>query len=293
MDIQAFFDDATSNLTYGVSDPETKRAVVIDSVLDYDPLTSAIDYKSADRVKAWLEAEGLELSMILETHAHADHLSGSAYLKAAYPAAQVGIGSRIKEVQGLFQGVFDLPAEFPTDGSQFDHLFEDGEVVDLGGLSFEVMFTPGHTPACVSYRFGDAVFTGDVVLMPDMGTGRCDFPAGSAVDLYNSVKNKLYTLPAKTRLFVGHDYQPGGRGLAYETTVGAQKADNIQLPEGRTEAEFVAFRTRRDASLATPTLLFQSIQVNVNAGELPAKAGNNLRYLKIPIGALGGGGGDP
>ncbi len=182
--------------------------------------------------------------------------------------------------------MFDPPVDFPTDGRQFDRLLEDGETVEAGSLVFEVIFTPGHTPACATYKFEDAVFTGDALFMPDMGTGRCDFPAGSADDLYRSIIERIYTLPDETRVFVGHDYQPGGRGLAFETTVGEQKRSNVQLPAGRSREDFVAFRTQRDAGLSAPKLLFQSVQVNVDAGSLPEPSSNAMRYLKIPINAF-------
>jgi glyoxylase-like metal-dependent hydrolase (beta-lactamase superfamily II) len=292
MKIEAFYDDATSTLTYVVYDPQSRDAVVIDPVLDYDPASSEITHASVDRVIEFLAAEQLKVHLILETHAHADHLSGSQVLKRGLdratsspglPSPQIGIGAKITIVQATFKEVFDLPEDFPTDGRQFDRLFEDGEQVEAGTLRFSVISTPGHTPACVCYRFGDALFTGDTMFMPDMGTGRCDFPAGSAEDLYDSITERIYTLPDETRMFVGHDYQPGGRALAYETTVGAQKATNIQLPAGRPRAEFVAFRTSRDATLSAPKLLFQSVQVNVDAGALPDPAHNKTRYLKIPI----------
>ena len=286
MDIEAFYDDATNTLTYVVSEPASKDAVVIDPVLDYDPVGSLVSHDSIDRVTAYLKARELKLHLILETHAHADHLSGSQALKRRFPGALTGIGAKITVVQATFKDVFDLPADFPTDGRQFDRLLEDGEVVRAGSLEFSVISTPGHTPACVCYRFGDAVFTGDAIFMPDMGTGRCDFPAGSAADLYDSITTRLYTLPDDTRVFVGHDYQPGGRALAWETTVGAQKASNKQLPAGRSRDEFIEFRTNRDAGLSAPRLLFQSVQVNVDAGALPSPSANHQRYLKIPINAF-------
>ncbi len=286
MDIEAFYDDATNTLTYVVYDPESRDAVVIDPVLDYEPAGSEITYASVDRVSEFLRAKQLKLHLILETHAHADHLSGSQVLKRRFPGAQTGIGSKITVVQEIFKDVFDLPPEFPTDGRQFDRLLADDELVEAGTLRFTVIPTPGHTPACVTYKFGDALFTGDTMFMPDMGTGRCDFPAGSAEDLYESITQRIYTLPDETRIFVGHDYQPGGRPLAYETSVGAQKAGNKQLPAGRPRAEFVAFRTSRDATLSAPKLLFQSVQVNVDAGALPDPADNRTRYLKIPINAF-------
>jgi glyoxylase-like metal-dependent hydrolase (beta-lactamase superfamily II) len=286
MDIEAFYDAATSTLTYVVYDPQTRDAVVIDPVLDYDPAGSEISHASVDRVTVFLRKQQLELRMILETHAHADHLSGSQILKRRFPAAQTAIGEKITIVQAIFKDVFDLPAEFPTDGRQFDRLLRDGEVVEAGSLRFSVISTPGHTPACVCYRFDDALFTGDTMFMPDSGTGRCDFPGGSAEELYDSITSRIYTLPEQTRIFVGHDYQPGGRPVAYETTVADQKANNIQLPASRPRAEFVEFRTSRDATLSAPKLLFQSVQVNVDAGALPDPASNQKRYLKIPINAF-------
>ena len=286
MNIDTFYDESTNTLTYVVSEPSTKDAVVIDPVLDYDPASSNISYASVDRVTSFLRDNGLTLRMVLETHAHADHLSGSQALKNRFPGAETAIGRRITEVQGVFKKVFDLPEDFPTDGRQFDRLLDDGETVKAGGVEFEVMFTPGHTPACATYKFGDAIFTGDTMFMPDMGTGRCDFPAGSAEDLYDSITNKIYALPDDTRVFVGHDYQPGGRELRYETSVAEQKASNVQLPANRSREEFVEFRTTRDAGLNTPRLLFQSVQVNVDAGALPAASDNAVRYLKIPINAF-------
>jgi glyoxylase-like metal-dependent hydrolase (beta-lactamase superfamily II) len=282
MNIEPFYDERTSTVTYVVWDDATRDAIVIDPVLDYEPTGSKVWTESADEVVKFLRGHDLELRMILETHAHADHLSGSQILKDAYPEAKLAVGQRITEVQRVFKDVFDLPDDFPTDGRQFDRLLGDGERVDAGSLSFEVIFTPGHTPACATYKFGDAIFTGDALFMPDMGTGRCDFPAGSATDLYDSVQ-RLYALPDDTRVFVGHDYQPGGREIAWETTIGEQKRSNVQLQEGTTREEFVEFRTKRDKGLAAPRLLFQSVQVNVDAGALPKPADNQRRYLRIPI----------
>jgi glyoxylase-like metal-dependent hydrolase (beta-lactamase superfamily II) len=291
MQIETFYDDDTSTLTYVVYDPASKDAVVIDPVLDYDPGASTVNYESVDRVTQFLRDQQLKLHFVLETHAHADHLSGSQILKQRFAGAKTAIGRRITDVQSVFKSVFDLPKDFPTDGRQFDRLLDDGESVEAGTLRFSVIFTPGHTPACVTYRFDDeagpsALFTGDTMFMPDMGTGRCDFPAGSAEDLYASITQRLYALPDQTRMFVGHDYQPGGRDLAYETTVGEQKNSNKQLPAGRSREEFVKFRTERDAGLNAPKLLFQSVQVNVDAGALPKPADNAIRYLKIPINAF-------
>ena len=283
MKIEAFYDNATSTLSYLVYDSDTRDAVIIDPVLDYEPASSTVSLDSLEGICARVSELELVPKMILETHAHADHLSGSQELKRRYPDASLAVGSKITVVQETFKEVFDLPADFATDGRQFDRLLEHGERVEVGSLSFEVIHTPGHTPACACYLFGDALFTGDTMFMPDMGTGRCDFPAGSAEDLYTSITERIYALPDETRVFVGHDYQPGGRELAWETTVAAQKASNKQLPAGRSRADFVEFRTTRDAGLNSPKLLFQSVQVNVNAGTLPDPASNERRYLKIPI----------
>lgn len=283
MNITTFFDTRTNTLTYVVYDEETRDAVVIDPVLDYEPAASKIWTESVEQVIDFVKGKELTLHYILETHAHADHLSGSQILKGHFPNAKTGISARITEVQRTFKTVFDLPHDFPTDGRQFDHLFTDNEVIEAGTLSFKILSTPGHTPACVTYQFEDAIFTGDTLFMPDSGTGRCDFPAGSAHALYQSITQRIYTLPENTRVFVGHDYQPNGRQLAWETTVAAEKAANIQLPDGRPESEFISFREKRDSGLNAPKLLFQSVQVNVDAGKLPNAAGNQMRYLKIPI----------
>ncbi len=286
MDIQHFYDPRTNTLTYVVFDPASRDAVVIDPVLDFDPASGRIWTESASAVIAFIRESSLRLRYVLETHAHADHLSGSAIFKREFPDAKLAIGARITEVQKVFRTVFDLPADFPTDGRQFDRLLDDGEILQAGTLAFEVLFTPGHTPACASYRVGDALFTGDALFMPDGGTGRCDFPGGSASALYRSVQGRLYALPDETRVFVGHDYQPGGRPLQFETTIGAQKRENIQLRAETPEAEYVALRTTRDATLSAPKLLFQSVQVNVDAGALPAPGSTGVRYLKIPLNAF-------
>ena len=283
MDIEAFYDQRTHTLTYVICDTETLDAVVIDPVLDYEPAGSRVWTESVDAVVGRVRSRGLRLRLILETHAHADHLSGSQMLKGLFPEAIIAIGEGITQVQETFKEVFDLPADFPVDGSQFDRLLADGEIVHAGALSFETIATPGHTPACVTFRFGDAIFTGDTLFMPDQGTGRCDFPGGSAEALYESVTRRLYQLPEDTRVFVGHDYQPGGRELAYEAPLSEHKASNVQLPEGRSRSDFVFARQKRDATLNSPRLLFQSVQVNVAAGKLPEPSGNEMRYLKIPV----------
>lgn len=282
MNIETLFDPATYTLTYVVFDPKTRDTVVIDPVLDYDPAASQTSTKSIRAVEELLRKNDLRLHYVLETHAHADHLSGSQYLKRRFDA-RVGIGERIREVQEVFKGVFDLGPDFATDGRQFDHLFADGEKVKAGSLEIEVIATPGHTPACVSYRIGDAVFTGDALFIEDYGTGRCDFPRGSADALYSSVHERLYALPDETRVFVGHDYQPNGRPLRFETTIGKSKEANVQLRASTTRDEFVKMRTTRDATLAAPRLLLPSVQVNVDAGRLPKPRANGRRYLSIPL----------
>jgi glyoxylase-like metal-dependent hydrolase (beta-lactamase superfamily II) len=285
MKIESFFDKRTYTVTYVVYDEETRDAVVIDPVMDYDPAASRTWFESVDVVDQFIKENGLKLHFVMETHAHADHLSGAQELKRRYPDARLAIGARIVEVQRVFKHVFDLPADFETDGSQFDVLLKEGETLRAGALAFETIYTPGHTPACATYKIEDALFTGDAMFMPDMGTGRCDFPGGSAEQLYKSIQ-RLYALPDTTRMFVGHDYAPGGRAYAWETTVGAQKAGNVQLKGDTTEAQFVAFRKARDAKLDAPKLLFQSVQVNVDGGKLPDPNANEVRYLRIPINAF-------
>ncbi len=283
MEIQAFFDTRTSTLTYVVYDATSKDAVIIDPVLDYDPVGSKIWTESIDRVLDFVQQQALTLHYVLETHAHADHLSGAYMIKQRFPEARVAIGEHITTVQKVFKKELELPDDFPTDGSQFDRLLKENETVRAGALEFSVIFTPGHTPACATYRFEDAIFTGDTLFMPDGGTGRCDFPAGSARDMYHSITNKLYTLPDETRVFVGHDYQPNGRELRYETTIGEQKNNNINLKSGMSEEAFVKFRNDRDKDLSAPKLLYQSIQVNVDAGSLPGSKNGGKHFLKIPI----------
>lgn len=282
MKIETFYDTSTYTLTYVVFDPESRDAVIIDPVLDYDVLSSATSTKSLEAVESFSKKEGLRLHYVLETHAHADHLSGSQYLKRRF-GAKVGIGSRIRDVQRVFKDVFDLPPSFAVDGSQFDRLFEDGEKVAAGTLEIEVIATPGHTPACVTYKIGDALFTGDALFIEDYGTGRCDFPSGSAEALYTSIHERLYALPDATRVFVGHDYQPNGRPLRYETTIGRSKEANVQLRESTTRAEFVKKRNERDSSLSAPRLLYPSVQINIDAGRLPAPHANGRRYLSVPL----------
>lgn len=282
--IQPFFDERTYTLTYVVYDEESKDAVVIDPVLDYEPGASAMWTESADQAIEFLKEKNLNLHYILETHAHADHLSGAQHIKEQFPDAKLGIGARITQVQALFKTVFNLPEEFPTDGRQFDLLLEEGQVLEAGKLKIETLYTPGHTPACASYVIDEEnVFTGDALFMPDFGTGRCDFPGGSSEDLYESVVNKLYKLPDTTRTFTGHDYQPGGREVAFVATIAEQKERNVQLPASLSKEDFVNRRDSRDATLAAPKLLLQSLQVNIDAGSVPAAEENEKSYLKIPV----------
>lgn len=281
--VQEFFDPATWTLTYVVYDPSSKDAVILDPVWDYDPAGSKMSQKSALKVLDFIQGERLKVHFILETHAHADHVSGSQVLKAKIPGAKIGIGARITEVQQVFKNVFNLDPGFKTDGSQFDLLLEEGKPLLAGSLKIETRFTPGHTPACATYLIGDAVFTGDALFMPDYGTGRCDFPAGSAKDLYESVQTKIYTLPGDFRVFVGHDYMPHGRALAFQSTISEEKEKNIQLKASTQKDDFVEFRQARDKTLAAPRLLLPSVQVNIDAGHLPKPETNGTSYLKIPV----------
>ena len=280
MVIQHFYDPATYTLTYVVFDPATRDAVVIDPVLDFDPASGRTSTASIEQVEAFVRREGLRVHAVFETHAHADHLSGSQYLRTRI-GARVAIGRRITEVQQTFRPIFGNP--IAVDGSQFDMLLDDYARVQAGTLSVEVLPTPGHTPACVSLKIEDAVFTGDALFIEDYGTGRCDFPRGDAEALYHSVHEVLYALPDATRVFVGHDYQPNGRALRFETTIGAEKRANVQLSIETTREAFVSFRRTRDAGLAAPRLLFPSVQVNIDAGRLPAPGPDGLRRLQIPL----------
>ena len=280
--IKEFFDPETWTLTFVVFDPQTRDALVIDPVWDYDPASSKLSTPSAEAVLGFIELRNLKVHYILETHAHADHVSGSQVLKSKFPNSKVGIGARITEVQKVFKAFFNLGADFPTDGRQFDILLNEDKDVYAGTLRVKTLFTPGHTPACVSYLIGDALFTGDALFMPDYGTGRCDFPSGSAEDLYDSIQ-KLYKLPDATRVFVGHDYLPQGRALAFESTIGEEKSSNLQITPSTSRSDFVLFRTNRDKGLSAPRLLLPSVQVNIAAGHLPEPDDNGANYLKIPI----------
>lgn len=279
--IDAFFDEPTFTVTYLVSDPTTKRAAIVDPVRDYDHKAGKASTASADRLLARIAERGLGVDWILETHAHADHLTAAPYLKAR-TGAKVAIGEHIREVQKIFRKVFDA-ADVSEDGREFDRLLRDGERLALGNLEIEIMHLPGHTPADVAYRIGDAVFVGDTLFMPDYGTARADFPGGDAATLYRSIR-RLLSLPGETRLFMCHDYKAPGRDrFAWESTVADERARNIHVHDGIDEAAFVALRQRRDATLAAPVLLLPSVQVNIRAGNLPPPDRNGVSYLKIPV----------
>jgi glyoxylase-like metal-dependent hydrolase (beta-lactamase superfamily II) len=280
--VEAFFDEPTNTVSYLVVDPQTRRAAVIDPVLDYDQRTGKASAKSADRIIVRATVLGATIDWVLETHVHADHLSGAPYIKVK-TGAKVVIGERIREVQKIFRPVFNA-LDVSGDGSEFDRLVKDGDRLSLGDLTIEVIATPGHTPACVSYRIGDVVFVGDTLFMPDYGTARADFPGGDARALYRSIR-RLLALPKETRLFMCHDYLPkGGRDhYAWETTVGDELAHNIHVHDGVSEDQFVVMRQARDATLSAPVLLMPSIQVNMRAGKLPPADANGVHYIKIPV----------
>ncbi|WP_407927497.1 MBL fold metallo-hydrolase [Fuscibacter oryzae] len=283
--VQGFFDEATNTITYVVRDPEGNSCAIIDSVLDFDYASGRTDTRSADAVADWVTAQGLKVEWILETHVHADHLSAAPYLQERL-GGKVGIGDRITVIQETFGKIFNEGTRFQRDGSQFDRLFRDGDVVMIGQLRGEVLHTPGHTPACLTYVIGDAAFVGDTLFMPDFGTARCDFPGGSAEVMWASVQ-KILTLPEETRIFVGHDYKaPGREDFAWETTVGAQKALNVHVGAGHTREDFVALRQKRDATLAMPRLIIPSLQINMRAGHLPEPEDNGTSYLKVPVNGL-------
>ena len=279
--IEAFFDEATNTISYLVADPATRVAAVIDPVLDFDMPSGAVDTVSADRMLAMAAERGWRIAMVLETHAHADHLSAASYIKAK-TGALIGIGEHIRDVQAIFRPVFAFD-DLKTDGSEFDRLFTDGERFALGELEVEVMHTPGHTPADLTYRIGDAAFVGDTLFMPDYGTARADFPGGDAHQLYRSIR-RLLGLPQETRLFLCHDYRTAGRNdYRWETTVDEQRRTNVHVHDGVSEEEFVAMREARDATLAVPKLLLPSIQVNIRAGRFPRADENGVRFLRIPV----------
>lgn len=280
-DVQAFFDAATSTVSLLVTDPETKAAAIVDPVLDFEPKGARLSTASADALLAAVRDRGLELLYVLETHAHADHLSAADYIRRK-TGAQVVIGSRITEVQRTFIPLFEAD-DVSADGRAFDRLVEDGAALPLGRLTIHVMHTPGHTPACVTYRIGDAAFVGDTLFMPDYGTARSDFPGGDAASLYRSIR-RILALPPKTRIFVGHDYLPPGRSdNRWETTVAEQRESNVHVHDGVSETDFVALRKARDATLAPPTLILPSLQVNIRAGALPPPTAGGHVYLRLPV----------
>ena len=281
--IRSFFDPATYTVTHVVSDPATKRAAIIDSVLDYDPKSGRTAKRSADAVIAHVREAGLTVDWHLETHAHADHLSAAPYLKAQL-GGRIAIGEHIRDVQRVFKGLFNA-ADLRTDGGEFDHLFQDGETFAIGQLQARVLHTPGHTPACVSYVVGRDAFVGDTLFMPDYGTARCDFPGGDARVLYQSIR-KLLALGDDLRLHLCHDYMPGGREVRWQTTAGEERRGNVHVREGVTEDEFVQMRTARDRTLDMPVLMLPAVQVNARAGRLPPAEDNGISYLKIPLNAL-------
>ncbi|HCY62512.1 MAG TPA: MBL fold metallo-hydrolase [Oxalobacteraceae bacterium] len=282
--IASFFDKVTGTITYVVYDEPGGQAAVIDPVLDYDPKAGRTSTVSAQQVVDYLRAQGLHLEWIIETHAHADHLSAAHFIKQQL-GGKIAIGEHIRTVQGVFKKIFNLGEDLSVDGRQFDYLFKEGERFRIGKLDAEVLFVPGHTPADMAYKVGDAVFVGDTLFMPDVGTARCDFPGGDAHAMYRSIR-KLLSLPDETRLFMCHDYPPAGREPAWETSVAEQRRSNIHVHDGVTEEQFVAMRQARDATLDMPVLILPAIQVNIRAGEMPPPEANGVSYFKIPINAL-------
>jgi len=282
--VQAFFDDATNTVSYIVHDPETKKAAIIDPVLDFTPRNGRISTSSADALLAAAKVQGLDIIYLLETHAHADHLSAAHHLRDI-TGAPVVIGSHITEVQSIFAAIFEAD-DVTADGSQFDRLVKQGDSLPLGSLTIEILHTPGHTPACLTYLIGDAAFVGDTLFMPDYGTARTDFPGGSAHTLYGSIR-KILALPPETRIFVGHDYLPTGRtAYQWETSVAQQRAGNIHVHDGISEDDFVTMRTARDKTLEAPLLILPSLQVNIRAGELPPASPGGHVYLQIPVNVI-------
>jgi len=283
--VTAFFDNATNTISYVVQDPAGKAAAIIDSVLDFDYSSGRTDTASADEVIAYVQKEGLEVQWLLETHVHADHLSAAPYLQEKL-GGKIGIGDQIKIVQDTFGKVFNEGTEFQRDGSQFDKLFVEGDSIHIGQMRLDVLHTPGHTPACLTYVVGDAAFVGDTLFMPDFGTARCDFPGGSSEVLFQSIQ-KILTLPDETRIFVGHDYKaPGREDYAWETTVGEQKAKNVHIGAGTAQDDFVKMRDERDAQLAMPKLIIPSLQVNMRAGQMPEPDEEGDVFLKVPVNKL-------
>ena len=282
--VKGFFDPDTWTVSYVVYEKLGSPCLIIDSVLNYDHKSGRTKTKSADELIDFVKANQLSTEWILETHAHADHVSAAPYLKSKLDG-KIAIGDHISAVQEVFKKVFNLEESFPTDGSQFDYLLKDGQEIPFGNLGFKSLFVPGHTPACRAYQVGDSVFVGDAIFMPDVGTARCDLPGGDAHTLYQSMQ-KILSLPGDTRLFMCHDYPPNGRPIHFETTVADQKKSNIHMHDGITEAEFIQMRSKRDATLDMPVLILPSIQINIRAGEMPPKEENGITYLKIPINAI-------
>ena len=282
--IKDFFDPDTWTYTYVVYECDGSSCVIIDSVLNYDPKSGRTSTKSADEVIAFVKEHQLQVSWILETHAHADHLTAAPYLQS-HLGGKLVIGDHIINVQTVFKGVFNLDDRFKADGAQFDHLLKEGESLAFGNLSLKALFVPGHTPACMAYEIGDAIFVGDTLFMPDVGTARCDFPGGDAKTLYRSIQ-KILSYPGQTKLYMCHDYPPNNRPATGMTTVADEKANNIHVHDGVTEDQFVQMRTARDKTLEMPTLILPSIQVNIRAGHFPESDANGVAYLKIPLNAL-------
>ena len=282
--IKSFFDKATWTFTYVVSDPEERVCIVIDPVLNYDPKSGRTLTQSADQVLEYITSNQLQLEWILETHAHADHLTAAKYLQNAL-GGKIAIGEKVQKIQEVFKGIFNLGDEFKADGSQFDHLIKDGENISFGNLNIESIAVPGHTPACLAYKIDDAIFVGDTLFPSDVGTARCDFPGGDASTLYKSIK-KILSYPESTNLYMCHDYPPTNRQVIGRTTVGEQRENNIHIRDGVTEDAFVQMRKARDATLEVPVLLLPSIQVNIRAGAMPLKEDNGTSYMKIPINLL-------
>ncbi|WOR14426.1 MBL fold metallo-hydrolase [Hyphomonas sp. FCG-A18] len=284
-DVTGFFDQATYTISYVVSDPETKQCAIIDSLLDFDQASGRTTTESADKLIAFVREQGLTCEWIIDTHVHADHLTAAPYIREQI-GGKTAIGDQIPVVQRVFGEIFNEDQSFHTDGSQFDHLFTDGEIYHIGNLEARAIHTPGHTPACMSHLIGDALFVGDTIFMPDFGTARCDFPGGDAGTLFDSIQ-KLFALPDETRMFLCHDYMAPGRDTyRWETTVGEQKESNIHIKTGTSRDDFIAMRTARDATLDMPKLILPSVQINMRAGDMPPPEDNGQRYMKLPINAL-------
>jgi len=284
-EVKSFFDKETNTVSYLLKQPGSDTCVVIDPVLDFDPAAGRTSTVSADRVLSYVHEHGLEVAWVLETHAHADHLSAAAYVQSK-TGCKIGTGRLITEVQATFKQIYGLGDEFVADGSQFDRLFDEGDVLETGGLSIDVMHTPGHTPSCVTFVAGDAAFVGDTLFMPDYGTARTDFPGGDAATLYRSVR-RILSLPSETRIFLCHDYKAPGRDeFKWETTVGEQRANNVHVHDGVSERQFVDFRTEKDSTLGMPKLILPSIQVNIRAGQMPPADESGVVFLKIPVNVL-------